>query len=236
MAHPCRLYLLLSHLFAVNSPTKHYKRVSVLILAAGAGQRMGGRAKCLLEVQGQSLLERLLHSVCSLKFHRCVLVLGHHAADIQIHLAQSPAKLMTRQVINPLPKDNPATSLQIGLQALDNDTEAVLVLLADQPLIDATDISAVCAAFEGCPPPIRALIPMVCGMPGHPVMFDASVRADLLAAPGTGLRQWVEVHPNETLRWEVDNPHYTRDLDTPEHIVALARETGWTIKWPESTE
>lgn len=218
----------------MNTPTKHCKHVSILILAAGAGQRMGGRAKCLLEVQGQSLLERLLRSICSLEFHRRVLVLGHHAADIQTHLTQRPARLMIQQVVNPSPEDDPATSLQIGLQALDSDTEAVMVLLADQPLIDATDIGAVCSAFKGCPPGFRVLIPMVSGVPGHPVMFDAAVRADLLAAPGASLRQWVAVHPNETLRWEVDNPHYTRDLDTPENVDALARETGWIIKWPTS--
>lgn len=219
----------------MNTPTKHCKRVSVLILAAGAGQRMGRRAKCLLEVQGQTLLERLMHSICSVGFHRCVLVLGHHAADIQAHVAQWPAKLMTGQVVNPSPEEDTATSLQVGLQALDSDTEAVMVLLADQPLIDATDIGAVCAAFKCCPPHFRVLIPMVSGVPGHPVMFDASVRADLIAAPGTSLRQWVAGHPNETLRWKVNNPHYTCDLDTPEHVDALARETGWIIKWPRST-
>ena len=195
---------------------------------------MGRRAKCLLEVQGKTLLERLMHSICSVGFHKCVLVLGHHAAAIQAHVAQWPAKLMTGWVVNPSPEEYTATSLQVGLQALDSDTEAVMVLLADQPLIDATDISAVCAAFMRSQPRFRVLVPMVSGVPGHPVMFDASVRADLIAAPSISLQQWVAAHPNETLRWEVDNPHYTRDLDTPEHIDALARETGWIINWPRS--
>jgi molybdenum cofactor cytidylyltransferase len=197
---------------------------------------MGGRAKCLLEVQGQSLLERLMRLIDSEGFHSCVLVLGHHARDIQTHLTQWPAHLVPRQVINPSPGDDPATSLHIGLRALDSGTQAVMVLLADQPLINATDIGAVCAKFLGCPPGFRVLIPMVSGVPGHPVMFDAAVRADLLAAPGTSLRQWIAVHPNETLKWEVDNPRYTSDLDTPEHVDTLARETGWIIKWPSSTE
>lgn len=197
---------------------------------------MGGRAKCLLEVQGQSMLERLVRSISREQFHCCVLVLGHHARDIQTHLNQWPAHLVPRQVINPSPEEDPATSLHIGLRALDSDTDAVMVLLADQPLINATDISAVCAKFVGCSPGIRVLVPLVSGVPGHPVMFDAVVRADLLAAPGTSLRQWVATHPNETLKWQVDNPRYTRDLDTPEHMDILARETGWVIKWPNSTE
>lgn len=92
---------------------------------------MGRLAKRLLEVHGQSLLERLMHSICSMGFHRCVLVLCHHADDIQAHLAKLPTKLMTRQVVNPSPEEDPATSLQLGLQALDSDTEAMMVLLAD---------------------------------------------------------------------------------------------------------
>ena len=221
----------------MNTPRiKQRERISVLVLAAGAGRRMGGRAKCLLEVQGQSLLERLMRSIHIEEFNNCVLVLGHHAHDVQTHLTQWPAHLVPRQVINPSPGDDPATSLHVGLQALDSNTEAVMVLLADQPLISASDISAVWAKFLCCPPGFRVLIPMVSGVPGHPVMFDAAVRADLLSAPGTSLRQWVAAHPNEALKWEVDNPRYTRDLDTPEHVDTLARETGWIIKWPTSTE
>ncbi len=111
-----------------------------------------------------------------------------------------------------------------------------MVLLADQPLINANDIGAVCATFQCYLPDCHVLVPVVKEVPGHPVMFDAAVRADLLAAPGTSLRQWVAAHPNEVVKWEVDNPHYTRDLDTPEHVDTLARETGWIIKWPRSTE
>ncbi|KRB97881.1 hypothetical protein ASE11_13725 [Hydrogenophaga sp. Root209] len=210
-------------------------RTGVLILAAGAGRRMGGRAKCLLEVQGQSLLERLVRSVRSVGLHTPVLVLGHHSAQIQAHLAQWPAHLVPRQVVNPEPEDDPASSLHLGLHALDDDVQAVMVLLADQALIDAADIGAVLDAFQRRPPGCRVLMPMVNGVPGHPVVFDASVRANLLAAPGTSLRQWRAAHRQATLPWVVDNPHYTRDLDTPDDLDALARDTGWVCRWPEST-
>ena len=84
----------------MNTPKiKHRARISVLILAAGEGRRMGGRAKCLLDVQGQSLLERLMGLIHSEGFHSCVLVLGFYACDIQAHLKQWPAHLVPRQVI-----------------------------------------------------------------------------------------------------------------------------------------
>lgn len=218
----------------MNTPTAPQPlRTGVLILAAGAGRRMGGRAKCLLEVQGQSLLERLVRAVRGLGLHTPVLVLGHHAAEIQAHLAQWPDHLNPRQVVNPAPEDDPASSLHQGLRALDADVQAVMVLLADQPLINAADISAVLHAFQCRPPGCQVLVPMVNRAPGHPVMFDAAVRADLLAAPGTGLRQWRAAHPQATLPWLVDNPNHTRDLDTPEDVETLARDTGWTCRWPE---
>ncbi|WP_291086515.1 nucleotidyltransferase family protein [Hydrogenophaga sp.] len=209
-------------------------RTEVLILAAGAGRRMGGRAKCLLEVQGHSLLERLVRSVHSLGLHTPVLVLGHHAAEIQAHLVPWPAHLVPRQVVNPAPEDDPASSLHLGLHALGSDVQAVMVLLADQPLIDAADIEAVLGAFQRRPAGCQVLMPMVNGVPGHPVMFDAAVRAELLAAPGTSLRQWRATHPQATLPWVVDNPHHTRDLDTPDDLEALARDTGWVCRWPEA--
>ena len=136
-------------------------------------------------------------------------------------------------MVNPAPEDDPASSLHLGLRTLDGDVHAVMVLLADQPLIDASDIGAVLHAFQRRPPGSQVLMPMVNGVPGHPVMFDAAVRADLLAAPGTGLRQWRAAHPQATLPWVVDNPHHTRDLDTPEDVDALARDTGWVCRWPE---
>jgi len=209
-------------------------RIGVIILAAGAGRRMGGRAKCLLELQGHSLLERLVRSLRSLRQLQPVLVLGHHAVAIQAHLAQWPPHLAPVHVINPAPGDDPAPSLHLGLQALGGNHQAVMVLLADQPLIDTTDIGAVLSAFQRRPPGCQVLMPMVNGVPGHPVMMDASVRADLLAVHGASLRQWRAAHPRATRPWVVDNLHYTRDLDTPHDLDILARDTGWVWRWPGS--
>lgn len=216
-----------------DTPPLHH--TGVVILAAGAGRRMGGRAKCLLEVEGQSLLARLVDSVHSLGLGTPVVVLGHHAADIRAHLAQWPEHLKPRLVTNPAPEDDPGTSLHLGLGALDPDAGAVMVLLADQPLIGPADIGAVLSAFDRRSAGRHLLVPSVNGVPGHPVMFDATVRGELLAAPGTRLRHWRAAHPGATLAWEATNPAYTRDLDTPDDLATLARETGWTIRWPEAT-
>ncbi|WP_143435929.1 NTP transferase domain-containing protein [Hydrogenophaga sp. IBVHS1] len=210
-------------------------KTGFVILAAGAGRRMGGIAKCLLELNGKTLLERLLTHVQPLRGkarHDLVLVLGHHAHDVQAHVARLPDALAPLCVINPRPEDDTSSSLRAGLRALAHDVERVVVLLADQPLIDTADVQAALEAFDARPAGARVQVPRVHGQPGHPVVFDAHVRAALIDPLQPSLRQWRAAHPESVHLWDVDNPHYTRDLDTPQDLDALARETRWSWRWP----
>lgn len=207
-----------------------------LVLAAGAGRRMGGIAKCLIEVEGRSLIERLLQHLQPLwsdPNDDCVLVLGHHAEAIQEHLTTLPAAIVPRCVVNPDPGDDPASSLHTGLRALAPGVKQIVVLLADQPLIDGSDLRAALRAFAARASGLRVQLPMVGGEPGHPVIFDDSVRAELLGSVSPSLRAWRTAHPQAVHLWHVDNPHYTQDLDTPADLQALARDTGWRWAWPD---
>ncbi len=211
-------------------------KTGFVILAAGAGRRMGGVAKCLLELEGRTLLERLLTNLQPLRGkarHDLVLVLGHHAHDIQAHVARLPHAIEPLCVINPRPEEDTASSLRAGLRALAHKVDQVVVLLADQPMVDGADVQAALDAFAARGAGIRVQVPMVHGQPGHPVIFDAHVRDELIATPmQPTLRQWRAAHPEAVRLWAVDNPHYTRDLDTTADLEALVRETRWSWRWP----
>ena len=202
-------------------------KVGCILLAAGAGRRMGGVAKCLLQFNGSSLLERLLRQLWQLRclrgteLHNLVLVLGQHAQEIHAHLTQLPQEMVPLCVINTRPDDGIASSLRTGLQALASDVDQVVVVLVDLPLLDAMDINAALDAFGARAPGIRVQIPWVHGEPGHPVIFDAHVLAELLSSIPPSLRQWRAAHPQAVCLWEVNNPHYTHDLDTPDDFNAL---------------
>lgn len=200
----------------------------LVILAAGAGRRMGGVAKCLLPFKGCSLLEHLLMQLQDL--HEVppaqrVIVLGHHAAQIQAHLAQQPADRVPRGVINPEPQDDTASSLRVGLAALFPGVQQVVVLLADQPLINTEDLRAALRAYAQRAPGIQVQVPLVRGQPGHPVILDAELCAQLIAPEAPSLREWRAAHPQAVRLWDIDNPHYTVDVDTPQDLQALARDT-----------
>lgn len=204
-------------------------KVGAVVLAAGAASRMGRRPKCLLERDGVSLLRRQCLALSGAGVQDTVVVLGHYAQRIR----QSASELPVQWLTNPDPDEGQASSLRSGLQALAFDVDAVLVLLADQPLIEAQDIQDLIAAYAQRPAPTQLVRPVVDGLPGNPVMFSRSVAQEILAGPPTmGGRQWQQQNPERVHRWPSANGHYRADVDSPEDLQALAQQTGLLLRWP----
>jgi molybdenum cofactor cytidylyltransferase len=204
-------------------------RIAAVLLAAGSASRMGHRPKCLLEWDGQSLLQRQLSALGACGVSQLVLVLGHHGARI----AQAAQGFTVKPVHNPDPQADQNASLRLGLQALSEPLDAALVALADQALITAQDIQDLIAAYAARPSACQVVQPSVEGLPGNPVIFSAAVRRDILASPdGTGCKQWQAAHPEQVYRWVSANSHYRADVDTPEDLRALQESSGIRLQWP----
>jgi molybdenum cofactor cytidylyltransferase len=212
-----------------------YSRTSIgaVLLAAGAGARLGGRPKALLELGGVPLIVRQLIALSGAGVDEVAVVLGHHAEAIEAAVRAFPITL----VRNPNPDDGQASSVRIGLAALSPRLDAVMVTLADQPLVDAQDLIALIGAFKRRGP-AAMVVPRVhdaagVDMPGNPVIFDASLRDEWLAgAADLACRRWRQAHP-ERVRWfDTDNHRYRVDIDTPEDIAQFAATTGHVLSWP----
>jgi len=208
-----------------------YSRMSIgaVLLAAGRGERMGGRPKALLELGGVPLVLRQLIALSGAGVDELVIVLGHHAAIIIPVIESFPVTL----VHNPRPDDGQVSSQRLGLAALNPAVDAVLVALADQPLIDANDITAVIGAFKKRPEGTSVVVPRVAGDPGNPVIFSAEVREQILAGEANiGCRQWRNANPAAVSHFDTDNRRFTVDIDTPEDIATFERNTGHALRWP----
>jgi len=203
--------------------------VGAIVLAAGSGSRMGNRPKSLLELNGMTLIEHQIKALSAAGAHPLVVVLGHYAG----HMVRALQPLGVNIAHNPDPGPDPASSLRIGLQALPPRTDAVLVALADQPLITSQDITDLVRAYTHRPAGTQWVQPEVDGLPGNPVMFSGEVRQQILAGnAGMGGPQWRSEHPEQVHRWASPNTHYRTDIDTPEDIPALAARTGHQLRWP----
>ena len=215
----------------LNGGGNLYTRVTVgaVLLAAGSASRMGRRPKCLLELDGVSLIRRQWFALSGAGVDEVVVVLGHYADRIEEVVKEFPVTL----VRNPDPDAGQISSLRLGLQSLSQKLDAVLVALADQPLIQSQDINDLIGAYKKRPAGTQVVQPTVDGLPGNPVMFSNEVREQILAGDARiGCRQWQAAHPEQVHPWSSSNSRYRTDVDTPEDIEALTARTGHRLKWP----
>lgn len=111
-----------------------------------------------------------------------------------------------------------AASLRTGIAAL-ADTDAVLVTLADQPLIGPQAIQAVLEKLADPAPAARAVY---AGVPGHPVLIKRELFPEIASLRGdAGARDLLTVRGAAA----VECGHLSRadDVDTPSDLEAIRR-------------
>ena len=203
--------------------------VGAVLLAAGSGSRMGGRPKALLELGGVPLIRRQLIALSGAGVDEVVVVLGHHAELIEPVVREFPVTV----VRNPTPDDGQASSVRAGLGALGGKLDALIVALADQPLIHAQDLTDLIGAFKRRPAGAQMVVPRIDGEPGNPVIFDAPLRDEWLAGSAqAACRRWRDDHPQRVHWMDGTNSRYRVDLDTPEDLVRFTERTGHVLRWP----
>ncbi len=187
-------------------------RIEGILLAAGESRRMG-YPKPLLRVGDETFLSRSARSILAV-LPRLIVVLGAHAERIR------PAIPVDRGIVtveNPRFKAGQLSSLKVGLQALGDDCDGVLVHLADHPLVKPSTFESVVAEFARGRGAI--VIARCDGKRGHPVIFGRSVFRELLDAPeDEGARAVVIRDPTRVVYVEVDDPGVSLDLDTPADV------------------
>jgi len=203
---------------------------AVVVLAAGAGRRLGGRPKTLVRLGQATVLQRVLASAGPHADAGVWVVLGHHAAAIAAALPTEArrAGLSASAHTLPLPDpgDDTAPSLHAALAALPGTVQRVAVLLADQPLLTSEDLGAALAAFDARPPGAHALVPRWRGEPGHPVVLDAAAVDSLRQRGSGGVKAWRREHPGVAFDWDAPNDHGSVDLDTVDDVQRVAAQLG----------
>ncbi|HET6173466.1 MAG TPA: nucleotidyltransferase family protein [Gaiellales bacterium] len=151
-----------------------------MLLAAGAGSRFraaGGGVKLLAPVEGRPLVERALAALAAAPLRDRVIVLGAHADDVLAAIDLHGA----RPVRNEHWERGMASSLRLGLAALDESCTAAVIVLGDGPALSAEAIRRVAAAAEGADGLVAATYGDGCS--SHPVAIPRALWAQL---PETG--------------------------------------------------
>ena len=203
-------------------------RIGAVLLAAGEGRRMGGVVKPLIRLQGVPLISRQLVALSGAGVDEVVVVTGHARRAIEA-LVQGFSVTVAHNEQHALGQEG---SVRIGLAALSGEFDAIFVVLSDQPLIAAGDLTELIGAFKKRPGG-HVVVPVVDGQRGNPILLDEVARTQILAS-GTrlGCRHLIERQPEFVHVHETGNTRFVTDLDTVEDVQALARRTGWRLELP----
>jgi molybdenum cofactor cytidylyltransferase len=109
--------------------------ISGVVLAAGTGSRFGG-TKQIVVVDGKPLAQHAIDALVAAGVDEVIVVTGHDAVKVASALRLPP---QARIVYNAAFKDGQATSLAAAIHALDDESEAAVILMADQPGV-ASDV------------------------------------------------------------------------------------------------
>ena len=184
--------------------------IAAIVLAAGLSTRMG-RPKQTLLLDGEPMLQRVLGNIRGSKVDQIVVVLGAGSKEVE-------GKVRFRDetvVFNAEFRQGMSSSLRAGLGALGPDTEAVIVVLGDQPYVSAATIDKLVRAYETKRAKIVA--PLFRGRRGNPVLFDRSLFGQMMKVRGDrGARSVVEGNAGDLLEVEVGDGGILLDIDEPE--------------------
>jgi CTP:molybdopterin cytidylyltransferase MocA len=198
--------------------------LAAVIVAAGAGRRLGGVAKALLPYRGKSYLAAIAGTARMVGLVDAVVVVGEPFAD---EVAAHARQLGLRVRKNPAPERGMASSVALGFAAIANGPAAAAWLWpVDHPAVSEATLRRLVEALRGGGAAgdndaITAQ-PRYRGHGGHPPLIGRALWPALAACGGApdGARGVLRAAP--LIAVEVDDPGVVRDVDTPADLEAIA--------------
>jgi CTP:molybdopterin cytidylyltransferase MocA len=190
--------------------------VAGVLLAAGEGSRFGG-PKALVKLDGQTLAERGVGLLRAGGADRILVVTG--ATPVQI-----PG---THTVYNPDWRTGMGSSLRAALNALASpdhpgteDVGAVVVALADQPLVGPDSVARLIAAYRAG---ASVAVAAYDGQPRNPVLLAREHWPEVIAtATGdTGARAFLRARADLVTLVECGDTGRPDDIDTPADLARI---------------
>ena len=184
-----------------------------VVLAAGKASRYG-RTKQLEVVDGTTLVARAMNVASEVCGPRTVLVTGHDSTAVM----KAAGETVSFLVVNERFDDGIGSSIAAAARALGACTDALIVMLADQPLVTAEYIGSLIDRWSGDHDEIVAT--NFADTTGPPVLFPRGAIADLKNLSGdTGARELLQQD-----RYRIKTVRFADaavDVDTPDDLARL---------------
>ncbi len=198
--------------------------LTILILAAGASSRMRGADKLLQQVNQQPLLHHMAQSALATDCPVFVTLPAEHGPR---HAALETLPLTTVAVADAA--SGMAHSIRAGVAALPDSITAVMILPADMPDLNATDLCQMRNAWHNATSNDILRATSADGTPGHPVIFPSRCFNALQALSGDqGAKSLLQDPTYQLKPVPLPGTHALTDLDTPQDWARWRSTQGET--------
>jgi len=187
--------------------------ISLIVLAAGKSTRMKEN-KLVLNVDGETLIERVVNTAIRSNADEVVVVLGYEAEKIREKIARLKCKI----VVNDRYEKGQSGSVKVGLSAISPEAEAMMVFPADVALIDAPSINRVIDEYSGTKS--RIVIASHQHQSGHPILLDRTLFPEVseIDEDTFGLKAVINRHRAQVKYVDVGSDNVLIDIDTQEEF------------------
>jgi molybdenum cofactor cytidylyltransferase len=205
-----------------NRPVREiHRRITAIVLAAGLSTRMG-RPKLLLPWGDTTVLGRTIGNLQRSGVNEIIVVSGFQAQEVEGISAQLGVQTFFNELYA---SGGMITSVQTALRLLPDNREAILVMLADQPMVETESIDRLVKAWSENKGELLA--PVIKGRRGNPVLIGRRYFDELLSLPvGSAPRDLLSQHSEQLKLVEVETDSILRDLDEIEDYERWRPKSG----------
>jgi CTP:molybdopterin cytidylyltransferase MocA len=181
-----------------------------IVLAAGEASRFGS-TKQLAKFAGQPLVARAIRTAETVCGPRSLLIVGNDWPGVTA--ACHP--LQGFMAVNPDFRNGMASSIKMAVRSVSEVAKAVLLLLADQPLVTASHLEVLANAWRASPDSICASA--YAETVGPPVIFPARCFPELMELKGDrGARRVIDRNRDNMIAIRLEEAAV--DIDRPDDL------------------
>src|SRR5262249_24764178 len=129
---------------------------------------------------------------------------------------------------NPDYRQGMASSIRAGVAAVSTAADAIMICLADQPLLEPCDLNRIVIAMNEARAAGKSIVvPFYQGRRGNPVMLDAAYKNKMIDIVGDiGCRRIIKQNPDSVYIVEMETDHVVRDVDSTDDYECLLRNAS----------
>lgn len=190
-------------------------KLGAVILAAGAGSRLGGVAKALLNHGEETYLARIARLAKQAGASNLIVVIGppHGPA-----VGAAARELGLGTIVNPLPERGMASSVALGFGAISEyDLDAAWLWPVDHPGVELATLQTLIAAIGAH----AVAQPRFGGRGGHPPLIAKAIWPRLAGCGNLQGGARTVIAASDVIKVEVQDTGVVRDVDTPPDLVGF---------------